>query len=275
MSHSPVTCGLAFTGRQFSSRSGRFAVGFAAVPRAVGMILCSPKMMALAAVPAVISLIILLGLIVLSVGYGDDMLRLLWSPPSEPESWWMWTFSVLHVITEWLARLVFIALSVVFTFFLSLVVAEPFVDLLSETTEERLGSLGEAAPFRIAGLLVELRAALGDVSLDVGVLLLLQIPIFALLLIPFVGGFLHVVVQSVIGAFFTGLEITSSALGRRGFHGRQRWRILLSHEAEVLGIGSGVLIIMFVPLAQLLTFPIAVVAGTIAVVEIEGRGGLI
>ena len=65
-----------------------------------------------------------------------------------------------------------------------------------------------------------------------------------------------------------------SALVRRGWRGRKRWRVMRRHWGVVLGVGTAAALLALVPLAQLLTLPIAVVGGTLAMVELERAGRL-
>ena len=252
-----------------AGRAPGFIGGFLAVPRAVGLMFRRPRLLGLAALPAGLSLLLFLIFLAVSFGYADDLVNLVWQISADSEGWVHVLVRILHALTAILVFLVLAILSVLFAFLASLVIVEPFLDMLSESTDTILGTACEEAGLSLRRLLHDMGTALYDVSMDLGLLLAIQGPLLLLLLVPVLGGILNVVVGGVVATFFAGLEVMSVALGRRGCHGLQRWRLLLRHKTTVWGVGSGACILFLVPLAQLLTLPVAVVAGTLAVNKLE------
>ncbi len=78
---------------------GKLTAGFGAVPKAFGLLLRHARLRRLAVVPALISTVLLLVLVVLSVRYGGALLDRLWPAPDQLEGWRAWLASGAH----WLA----------------------------------------------------------------------------------------------------------------------------------------------------------------------------
>ena len=246
-----------------------FLKGLLSIPRGLGLLLKTPKLLGLAVVPAVLSLMLLFGLAAFSFPLGEQLLDWAWPEPSVQAGW----LSVLLTVLRWLGRLLVWALllflSWILTFFASMLIAEPFVDLLSEGTEAAVAPGRKAPSFSWRRLLKEAGHAIRDVTLDIGLFLVIQLAILALLLVPVAGQVLHLLLGWFTGAFFAALEMTSPAWGRRNVRGWKRYRKLRRNLSFTLGVGTGILCVMLVPLAQLFTLPIAVVGGTLAVLHLD------
>ena len=253
--------------RQNDNRNDSFAAGLLAIPRGAGMILRSPRLFVWALIPALLSVFFFVILATVAFIYGDDLLHLLWSEIGEAEVWYKVFLGAFQWFCELLVRLACVFLSAMVAFFFSMIIVEPFIDLLSETTEIKMGHTPPDKPFTLRHAGHEMFFMAKDISLDLGIFAVYQLACFITLLIPVAGGVVCLALQTAGAAFFAGLEMMSGPVARRGVHGRQRWRRLVRHKPLVLGVGAGALVLTLVPLAQLFTLPIAVVGGTIAVLE--------
>ncbi len=252
---------------------GKLTAGFGAVPKAFGLLLRHARLRRLAVVPALISTVLLLVLVVLSVRYGGALLDRLWPAPDQLEGWRAWLASGAH----WLAAVLVTGLLLVLSgaVFLggSTLVADPFIDLLSQATEQILGTVPADAPFSLAAAARDILLVLRDVAADLLMFGLAQAALLLLHLIPVAGGVLHLVAGWLVNAVFAAMEMASPPLARRGVRGLTRWRTVRAEPATFVGFGAGVVLLLLVPLAQLVTLPVAVVAGTVLVVERERAAG--
>jgi CysZ protein len=240
-----------------------FLVGFVAVLRGAPLLARTPALRRLAVWPTVLSLLLLAGLVWASVHYGPGLVDRYWSPA---EGW----LGGLQLLARALAVVLLLAVSGALFFVGSNLIAQPFVDALSAATDTTLGS-SVVAPAGWRALLREWGWVVGDVLLDLAVYLIAQGVVLVAWLVPGVGGGLHLVLAWLVNAWFAGAGMVCSPLVRRGTHGLARWRRMRALGALVLGIGAGSLLVLLVPLAQLLTLPIAVVGATLALVEQERR----
>ena len=127
-------------------------------------------------------------------------------------------------------------------------------------------------PFSVKGACGDFALALCEVGMDLGALVVGHVSLLLLHLAPIAGAVAHAVLGFLLSTFFAGLEVTGPALARRRVRGTRRWRVLREDPWRSVGLGTGVLLVLLVPLAQLLTLPIAVVAGTLTVLDWEREG---
>ena len=115
------------------SATQRFATGFADVPRGALLLVRTPPLWRVAAVPALLSAVLFGVLVVLSVVFGDSLLRLLWETPDAGESGTL--LRVAYGAVRLLTSAFLVAVSAVLALIASMVIAQPFLDVLSERTE--------------------------------------------------------------------------------------------------------------------------------------------
>ena len=252
----------------------RFAAGFANVPRGALLLVRTPSLWRVALVPGLLSVLLFAALVALSAVFGDDVLRLVWRTPGNgdaaPGTW--------LIVAYWCARLLaiafLVALSAVVALLGSMVIAEPFVDVLSERTEQATGAMVPDRPFALSRACRDVSLAACEVGMDLSALVFGHAGLLLLHLVPLAGALAHFALGFLLSAFFAGLEVTAPALARREIRTRRRWSVLRADLARSVGLGAGVMLVLLVPLAQLLTLPIAVVAGTLTVLDWEREGRL-
>ncbi len=251
-----------------------FLAGLGSLPRAVGLLARSGRLRRLAAVPALLSVLLLGVLVALSLYYGGPLLERFWPAPEAAAGWRAWLGGGAHGLARWVLTGLLLLLSGAVFFFGSSVIAEPFVDFLSEGTEREVGVERASEGFAVGRWLRDTALVLIDVTVDLGLLLVLQALLLVLHFVPGLGQVLHLVLGWLTNAAFAGNSVASMPLCRRGLHGFRRWRLFGAHRARLLGLGVGVMLVLLVPLAQLLTLPLAVIAGTLVVVDLEREGSL-
>ncbi|MBI5831211.1 MAG: EI24 domain-containing protein [Armatimonadetes bacterium] len=236
--------------------------GFTAVLRGAKMLAGSRRLKRLAVMPVALSLVTLVLLSYLFLHYGQAYI----TAKLPADGIWATLGTVASTVVLLLG-------AVVAAFYASMLISQPFMDPLSAATEAELESLpvtagggGVRAVVREGWLVVV------DVAVDMFWLVVIQALLLLLHFTPF--GWLQPVLAWTAAAWFTGTGIVCSPLVRRGWRGRKRWRVMRRHFGVVLGVGTGAALLAMVPLAQLLTLPIAVVGGTMAMVDVERAGRL-
>jgi CysZ protein len=240
-----------------------FWMGFGAPLRAIGMILKSPRMLALITVPLSVNI----ALYVVFFHYGSNYLGELVT---------MSTASMAHTlppalvsVSGWALKILgwlILALAAALTFtFVSGLVAAPFNDSLSRAAlNARLRQMGsgssahekypvtETIGLELKRMLVLLAGAI--VAFVLGIIPLLQLPALAL------------------GAFLVSFEYFGYPLSHRT---RSLWPVALftlRHPAVSLGFGAFLLLIMALPFTSILYIPLAVVGGTVLYADLTTPG---
>jgi len=151
----------------------------------------------------------------------------------------------------------------------STVIAAPFNDALSEEVE-RLVAGREAAPFNLAAVLRDIGRTLRLELLKLSIYLLVMVP--ALLLswiVPVVGNILYTVFGFFFTTFYFAVDYVDWPASRRNLGVRQRLRWMRARWFTLLGFGSGVWLLLFLPLINLLFMPAAVAGGTLFFLDCE------
>lgn len=249
-----------------------FIAGFGTVFRGIGLLLREPKLRRLAIAPTVVSIVLLVLLVGGAGLFSNDLLNLIWRPDSG--GWIGGLLRAGHVLASLLVFLLLLLVTGALFFFGATLAAEPFIDPLSEGVERALGAEPAKGPGGVGQTVRNTVWIFRDVGLDISLFVLAQILVWLLAFVPGVGPVLHLGVGWLVNAWFAGLEMTTGAAIRRGYRGRARWRALRRDTPRILGVGTAAVLLLLVPIVQLLTLPIAIVAGTIAVVDLQRQGKL-
>lgn len=232
----------------------RAAAGAWHVPGAFGFLLRRPRLVPLAAVPALLAVGCVGGGLVAGTYAGPSIEAAFTPAPGRvPEA-----LGALLAVTVWVATL---TASLALGLALALLLAAPVLDLLSRETE-RL-QRGEAVDAS-RGLPWEV----GE-SLRSALYFLAAAPfVFLLGLVPLVGPPL----SALWAARALSFQLTEPTLVRRGlgFAERRAWH--RRWRPESMGFGLLALLALIVPCANLLLVPALVVGGTRLVLELPGAG---
>ena len=94
------------------------------------------------------------------------------------------------------------------------------------------------------------------------------------LLIPVVGQIIYVVFGYLFTIVFFAVDYTDWPLARRGRGVRARLRLVRKYKARMLGLGTAVWLLLFIPVVGLFFMPAAVAGGTLLVLDMEDNGEL-
>lgn len=221
--------------------------------------------------------ILITGVALAAVFYGagslyDDLGGMVWS--LFPESWteasgWVGgLLSALRWLIELVAGLLIGVLGLVLVLLLSSVVAAPFNDALSEAVEHMLTGR-TAPPFSISHMLADVARTVRLEILKVILYLGVVGPMFlASIFLPGIGQLVSLVGFGLT-AVYLGVDYIDWPAARRNWSVRDRLSFARTEFPAVAGFGTGVWILLFVPLVNLLFMPAAVAGGTMLFLSLE------
>ncbi|GAA0521078.1 membrane protein [Saccharopolyspora subtropica] len=241
-----------------------FFAGTRTLGTGFAIILRSPRLLLLGALPALISAVLLLaGLGALTYFSGDVVT---WLTPFA-EGWSDVARNALRILlgvalvgaAAVLASVSFIALT--------LLVGGPFYEHIAEQAEERLG-LDTSDDG--AGLVRSLARGIRDSLKLVGIAAVGAVVLFAIGFVPVVGQIAALVLGALFGAWVLALEMVGLVFQRRGLTLGDRHRELRRHRAVVFGFALPTYLLCLVPVLQLVVIPSAVVGGTLLAHRVLG-----
>lgn len=214
-----------------------------------------------------------------SVFYGagslyDDLSALVWA--LFPDSWNEATgatgffLKTFHWLIDFLAGIAITLLGLVLVFLLSSVVAAPFNDALSEAIESIL--TGEPAPsFSFKRMVADVFRTIRLELFKVFVYAAVVGPIFVVsLFLPGIGQVVSLVAFALT-AIYLGIDYIDWPAARRDWSVRDRLAFARRQLAAVAGFGTGVWVLLFIPIVNLFFMPAAVAGGTMLFVEMNRR----
>ena len=204
--------------------------------------------------------------------YYDDLAGAVWS--LFPESWneatgWVGgLLSALRWLIELVAGILITVLGLVLVLVLSSIVAAPFNDALSEAVELIL--TGESAPpFSFSHMLADIARTIRLELLKVLVYLAVVGPMFlASFMIPGVGQVISLV-GFALTAVYLGVDYVDWPAARRNWSVGDRVAFTRRQLPAVAGFGTGVWLLLFIPLVNLFFMPAAVAGGTMLFVALQ------
>jgi CysZ protein len=177
----------------------------------------------------------------------------------------------LHRLLGWLIALGLIGLGGLLVLLSASVIAAPFNDALSEAVEElRSGrtALGWR-PLRV------LKDVVRSVGLELSKWLIYAAVMGPLLilnwLLPGPGSLLYIVVGAGITALFFAVDYLDFAAARHDLSVRERAAFARSHLAAVMGLGSCIWLLLFIPLVNLFFMPAAVAGATLLFLDLRAE----
>lgn len=238
----------------------RLAAGFLLPFRALRFVLAHRSLWPLVIVPALLNIGIFAALIYLLVPNAGTLLSWVWAFP-EAAAWWGALLRTLWWVAVVIVALLSLLAAYGFTLLAAGIVASPFNDALSQRAEglmlgpDRVPTRDEHAIWGI------LRSIFSSLIILLSYCMVM-LPIFAFNLIPFAGQLAASLFSIVVSALFLSLEFTDPPMDRRGFGLREKFEALEDDRAFALGFGVGVAALLWIPLLNFLTIPIAVVGGS-------------
>jgi CysZ protein len=234
-------------------RIRRFVAGLTLPIKGGTFLLRHRRLLLLALAPLLVNSILYVTAVVLFIYYSGEVFSFIME---RPDTWYM-------LIVYYLLRiLVFLITLAVFVFsfvFVGTVVSAPFLELLSERTEEMLQGRRGDQSFQFSQWAFGILRSIGH-----------TVSIFFLLAVTFPLSFIPVLGHAAwlgLGWILLAYDFTGFVTDRRQLSFREKWQVLLSDLSGSLGFGAAIFFLTVIPLFGLVSLPLAAVAGTMLSLE--------
>jgi len=229
--------------------------------RGLGILLRSPRLLLIGALPALLTGLLLLGGVI-ALGYWIDDLAALVTPFAD--SW----AEGLRAAVRLAAGVALFAAALVVGLLsfsaLTLAIGAPFYELIAEKVEDDLGTAPSEEELPWWRLLRwGLRDGLRLVSRSV----LFTIPLVVAGFVPVLGQTVVPVLMALMTAWFFALELVAVSFYRRGMDLEQRRARLSRRRGLALGLGLPASLLCAIPLAAIIVMPVAFVGGVLVANE--------
>jgi CysZ protein len=235
-----------------------FAHGAGFLFRGLKMWRQRPGLMLLGLIPALLVLVILIGLLITVVFLADDLIE--WATPFADDWSDLWQ-GVLRIGLYVAVILGSMFLSVVTFTGLTLAVGDPFYEKIWKETELMLGGV---VPDKGVGWLRGARDGIGLILLGIAT----TVAVLVTGLVPVIGPIIGPVLGLVVAGRLLAGELVSRALEARGMHRAAQKELLADHRSAMLGFGVVVQLCFFIPFGGVLMMPAAVVGSTMLAREV-------
>lgn len=229
--------------------------------RGLGILLRSPRLLLIGALPAVLTMVLLLGGMVALVYWFNDLGAWLTPFADDWSEGWRTTIRIAAGVA--LIGLAYAVGQIAFTA-LTLAIGGPFYEHIAEKVEDDLGGVPGAVDLSFGRLLW---LGLRDGLLLVLRSLMFTIPLFFLGFVPVLGQTLVPVLIALVTAWFMALELIAVPFYRRGMDLKQRRLVLKKRRGLALGLGLPASLLCLIPLAAIIVMPVAFVGGVLVARE--------
>ncbi|MBL7254602.1 EI24 domain-containing protein [Paractinoplanes lichenicola] len=244
------------TGRPLGAAK-QFAIGAGLLGRGLGIVLRSPKLLALGLVPAVIAGALYATALFFLVDYLPQLSSAVtWFA----DGWAKWARDLMRVLGGIALLGVSVLLGILTFTAVTLLIGDPFYERISELVEERFGGVPDEVE---VGFWPSLRRSLIDSLRLIGLSIVIGLPLFALGFLPVVGQTVIPVLGGAFGGWLLALELTGVPFQRRGQRLRHRRAVLGANRPLALGFGVAVFCCFLIPLGAILLMPAAIAGATL------------
>jgi len=232
-------------------------VGAGLLGRGLRLITRRPRLFLLGAIPPLITSVIFTGLIVALIMQLDPAVD--WLTPFA-DGWTRGLATAIRVLVGAALLSGAVLLMVISFTTLTLALGSPLYDKLSESVEREFGDVPELHESVARGILRALRQALVLIGISaIGALVL-----FATGFVPVVGQTVVPVISAIFGGWMLSIELVGSAFERRGMlRLADRRAAMRTRRIRVLGFAVPTFLLLAIPLAGAVIFPVATAAGTL------------
>lgn len=227
----------------------------------LGILLRSPRLLLLGAIPAVLTALLLIGALV-ALGYWIDDLSALVTPFAD--DWSEGVRSAVRVAAGVALFAAALVIGVISFSALTLAVGGPFYEHIAEKVEDGLGDTSGTVELSWSRLLW---LGLRDGLLLVLWSLLFTLPLVVAGFIPVVGQTVVPVLLALVTGWFLALELIAVSFYRRGMDLRQRRQVMRGRRGLALGLGVPASLLCAIPFAAIIVLPVAFVGGVLVARE--------
>ncbi|HEY7594771.1 MAG TPA: EI24 domain-containing protein [Actinophytocola sp.] len=225
------------------------------------MMLRSPRLLLIGALPAVLTALLLLGGMITLFYWLDDLSALV-TPFAD--GWGESVRTAVRVAADVVLAGGALVLALLSFTALTLAIGGPFYEHIAEQVEDELGGAPDQVELSWLRLLW---MGLRDGIVLVLRSLLYTIPLLVAGFVPVVGQTVVPVALALVTAWFLALELVSVPFYRRGMDLRQRRALLAGRRPLALGLGLPASLLCAIPLAAIVVMPVAFAGGVLVARE--------
>ncbi len=224
-----------------------------------------PRLFLLGAIPPAITSIIFTGLLVALITQLDPVVD--WLTPFT-EGWARGLSATVRALVGGALVAGAVLLMVISFTMLTLALGSPLYDKLSESVEREFGDVPELEESVARGIFRALRQAVTLIAVSaLGALL-----IFVMGFIPVVGQIVVPVISATFGGWMLSIELVGSAFERRGMlRLAERRAAIRTRRLRVLGFAVPTFLLLAIPFAGVVVFPVATAGGTLLARQLLGE----
>ena len=247
------------------SAGSQFFLGVRLLGRGFATFARSPRLVLLGAIPAVVAFLIVSAALIMLWVFAGDIAG--WVTPFADDwsSGWRQTLRALVVVALVVGSL---AVAVLTYTALTLLIGDPFYEVISERVEDRLG--GTPGGVELPWYRTFRRNAFDSIRL-IALGVAINVPLFFLGFIPIAGQTVVPVLNTIISGWLLAVELTGIPFNRRGLFLADRRRLLRANRPLALGFGIPAFLLLLIPLAALVVVPAAVAGGTLLTRHVLGQ----
>jgi CysZ protein len=224
-----------------------------------------PRLFLLGAIPPAITSVIFTGLLIALITQLDPLTE--WLTPFT-DGWDRGLATTLRVLVGTAVVAAAVLLMVISFTTLTLALGSPLYDKLSESVEQEFGDVPELNESVARGIFRALRQALTLIGISlIGALLILGTGF-----IPVIGQTIVPVISAVFGGWMLGIELVGSVFERRGLLRLvDRRAAMRRSRLRVIGFAVPTFLLLAIPFAGVVVFPIATAGGTLLARQLLGE----
>jgi CysZ protein len=240
-------------------------MGAGLLARGMSLIARRPRLFLLGAIPPVITSVIFTGLLIALITQLDPAVD--WLTPFA-DGWVRGAVTTVRVLVGGALLAGAVLLMVISFTTLTLALGSPLYDKLSESVEREFGDVPELDESVARGIFRALRQALGLIAIAAVAALLL----FATGFIPVIGQTVVPVISASFGGWMLAIELVGSTFERRGLlRVADRRAAMRTRRLRVLGFAVPTFLLLAIPFAGAVVFPIATAGGTLLARQLIGE----
>lgn len=244
------------------------ARGVRCLLRGAAIVVRSPRLLLLGALPAVLTTLLLLAALIALLFLADDLVA--WATPFA-DDWSSGTRSLVRVALA-VALVAGCAVLAVLAFAaLTLLIGGPFYERIGERVDEALGAVDRVEE----PALRQFTRGLKESGLFMLLSVTRAVPLFLAGFVPFLGQTVVPVAAALVGGWLLAVELIGVPFQARGRTLADRRRALRSRPMLTLGFGVPAYLLCLVPLVAIVALPLAVAGAVVLARDLENgsRGG--
>jgi CysZ protein len=247
------------------SLARQFLSGASLLGRGLGLVLRSPRLLVIGLVPALISGILYATALFFLIRHVAELARAVtWFA----DDWAEALRDLIRVVAGAGLLGVAVLLGILTFTAVTLLIGDPFYELISERVEDRFGGVPDEVE---VGFWRSLRRSLVDSLRLIALSVLIGIPLFVLGFVPVVGQTVVPVLGGAVGGWLLAVELTGVPFQRRGRRLRSRRATLAANRPTTLGFGVAVFCCFLIPLGAILLMPAAVAGAALLARQVLGQ----